>query len=285
MIRTWSRWHTLVAGLALIVGTNAVVLAGIAYNRSGEPMALLRLSERELRAPGSWGFESENSGLALGLVWRVASGEENDHGFGWYGSRVTWLDRRKLVELGFDVSVPAQHPDADRHYERQLPREALIVMELDGPAYQVALKRAEERAARPKATRDDQTRLASERDQYSRLFLVDAGHHYDALRARYPDKSRYAIVRGKVSVRHWTTRNAADLHGGVSELSVSALNVPVELREVLGRSSGAYTATVAFGQRLEPWFTAAQKSGSNPESKVYFPLRATVSKSSSAPSM
>jgi hypothetical protein len=265
MIGRWSRWHTLICGLALIVVTNIVVLAGVAHNRSGEPTALLQISDRELRAPGSWGFESENSGLALGLSWRVASEEADDHGLPGYLGRSTWLDRRKLAELGFDVSVPADQPRAERHYERQLPREVLIVMELNGPAYQSALRRAAELAARPGATRGDASRLVSERETFTRLFLVDAGLDYDSLHARYPDRSRYAIVRGKVRLDRWSAKDKAGLNGYVSELSVSALNVPVELREVLGRGASGYTATVAFGQRLEPWFAAARRSGADPK--------------------
>jgi hypothetical protein len=262
-----SRWHTLSVGLALIAVTNIVVLAGAAYNRSAEPTALLQISARELRAPGSWGFESENSGLALGLAWRMASRQDDDYGFTGYGARATWLDQRKLAELGFDVSVPLDQPRAERHYEKQLPREVLVVMELNGPAYRGALRRAAELAARPGATRADATRLDSEREKFSRLFLVDAGLDYDSLRARYPDKSAYAIVRGKVRLDPWSDKYKAALNGYVSELSVSALNVPVELRAVLGRDTSGYTATVAFGQRLEPWFVAARKSGSDPDSK------------------
>ena len=42
----WSRMHTTIAGVGLIVVVNAVALLGAAYNRSGEPESVLRLSER-----------------------------------------------------------------------------------------------------------------------------------------------------------------------------------------------------------------------------------------------
>jgi hypothetical protein len=267
MTLRWSRRHTLVAGLALILVTNAVVLAGAAYNRSGEPAAVLQLTERELRAPDSSGFESENSGFALGLAWRVTGRTEDDHGFGGYGGRAAWLDRSKLGELGFDVSLSVGHSHAKRHYGRQLPREVLLVMEMNGPAYQSALQRAEERTARPGATGYDGARLTSERERFSRLFIVDAGLDHDSLRARYPDKSRYAIVRGKVRVDPWYARNTSGLQGSVGALGVSALNVPIELRDVLGRGATGYTANVAFGRRLEPWFTTARKSEPDPATK------------------
>ncbi|MFL6653087.1 MAG: DUF4824 family protein, partial [Sulfurifustaceae bacterium] len=52
----WSRKRTLLAGIALIAATNAVALVGVAYNRSGEPSSVLKLTERELALPYSWGF-------------------------------------------------------------------------------------------------------------------------------------------------------------------------------------------------------------------------------------
>jgi len=68
---TWSRKHTLLAGLGLIALTNAIALSGVVYNRSGDPEATLRLTQRELRTPYRWYGNRENSGLALSLVWRV----------------------------------------------------------------------------------------------------------------------------------------------------------------------------------------------------------------------
>jgi hypothetical protein len=40
---------TLIAGSALILLTNAVVLSGAAYNRSGDAESQMRLSQRELQ--------------------------------------------------------------------------------------------------------------------------------------------------------------------------------------------------------------------------------------------
>ncbi|MEK7787846.1 MAG: DUF4824 family protein, partial [Chloroflexota bacterium] len=39
----------MVAGIALILTTNVVVLAGVAYNHSGDAESVLKLSQRELR--------------------------------------------------------------------------------------------------------------------------------------------------------------------------------------------------------------------------------------------
>ena len=45
-----------IAGLAIIIVTNIVALAGVAYNRSGEPDAVVELTERELGLPYRYGM-------------------------------------------------------------------------------------------------------------------------------------------------------------------------------------------------------------------------------------
>lgn len=56
----------LIAGLALILIANVYVLAGVAYNRSGDAAAALELTERELRIQR---MKKENTGLFLRLMW------------------------------------------------------------------------------------------------------------------------------------------------------------------------------------------------------------------------
>lgn len=259
MKASWTRGRTLAAGLLLIVGTNAVVLGGVTHNRGGEPEAALSLTERELQPPGARGFRSENSGLDLRLQWRLppTRAEASDHGHGGYGGGASWLDRAKLAELGFDMSVPPDRRGAERHYARQLAREVLIVLELDGPAHRAAIERARERASRDKATKADAELLAAEIERHSRLFAVDAGVEREALRARYPDRARYAIAPGKVRLGYWGAGGQRAPTGYVSGLSVAALNVPLEMRDIVKRG-GRYAVTVAFGRRLEPWLEAAR---------------------------
>ena len=264
----WSRRHTLALGAALIVATNAVALLGVAYNRSGTPESELRLSQRELRPPFQWGLQRENSGLSLTLVWQA--GEP-------YGSTVAWLDRAKLSELGFDVAQPAKTPANRRRYERLRSKEVYLVLELGGPAYQAALDAARERAEKRKAealahpgdaklkTQADfsETQLFHEEHEASRLFAIDAGLDAGALRAKYADRSRYAIVRGRV--RPALEGNGARVGGYVSAVINDSVNVPLDMRKtfegVPPRSYGfgqryagpEIEATVAFGKRFEPW--------------------------------
>ena len=230
----WKRSYTLAAGIALIVATNAVVLAGVAYNRSGTPESVLRLTERELSFPYSWGFEEENSGIALRLNWRV----RND-----------WLDRPKLASLGFDVSEPALIRG------RQLPRDAYLVIELDGPAYQAQLAEAEA-LARRKPEEWPLRALRNEKERNSRLFVVDADLDPEALRKKYPERSQYAVVTGSVAVPHRSIHDAGPVLGSVADVNIVGVHVPVQFHGVI-RKDAAYLATVAFGRRLEPWLTGA----------------------------
>jgi hypothetical protein len=260
--------YTLATGLALILATNAIVLAGIAYNRTGEPEAQLQLTEREFSTPYSWGFGRENSGLDLQLQWRVLPVESAvrpgvlDYGYGGYDSGAGWLDQKKLVELGFDPSPPARAQE--RYYDdRALPRDVLLVLELDGPAYREALARAE-RNAKPDGS--SQRYIDDARNRHSRLFVVDAGLDRDALRAKFPDRARYAIVHGRIRLTWQSDRSATRVVGRVTELSVARLNVPLELRPVIAPAA-AFEATVPFGRRLEPWLAAAKARPNKPAAR------------------
>jgi uncharacterized protein DUF4824 len=280
-----SRPRTLWAGLLLLALTNAVALGGALWNRSGEPDATLRLSQRELQRVDPWYGNRENSGLSLHPAWRILPEDEAREPFYFinYGGGGTpaWLDRAKMESLGFDASrfVPHSEP-ARKRYEKQLPREVLLVLELDGPAYRRALERTGERAAlvlakpflpddksaeeRRKSARDG---LEWERSRSSRLFVVDAGLDADALRSRYPDRAHYAIVRGEV--KPWIASPKAERPAGyVSSVSVASINVPLRLRKVFADAQLSeygpgpktpFEALVAWGRRLEPWLVEAAR--------------------------
>jgi hypothetical protein len=277
----WSRRHSLIAGLALIALTNAVALGGAAYNRSGEPESVLRLTQRELQPPYFFG-RRENSGLALRLRWRVLQeGASDVDSYSWggtgEGASPPWLDREKMASLGFDVALADTELDKPRSFRRQLPRDVLLVLEFDGPAYQRSLVNAAEFAARlEKKNLAESSKLAvqvveRERNANSRIFVVDAGLDRAALRTKYGDRSKYAIVGGQVRPA-WRSARVPKSHAGyVDALNVGAVNVPLEFRDAFegaspdiefvqtSTSKVRYEATVAFGKRLEPWITAAAR--------------------------
>ena len=184
-MKTLSSSRTLFAlGFVLLVVTNLVVLAGVLSNRSGEPEALMTLTERELPLP--FRLYKENSGLALRIAWRApgnSTGEYFDRG------NPGWLDAAKLKELGFKMEDTAGSTDKGNFSRPAIPKEVFIVLENNGEAYREAVQNAEADLAKKTAAQAANSgdkklhdalqraedRLQHERITKSRLFAVDAG--------------------------------------------------------------------------------------------------------------
>lgn len=221
--------------------------------------------------------------MALNLRWRVLTADAARSFYANHYGTPEWLDQAKLASLGFDVSRPSGARAAERRYQRLLPREALVVLELDGPAYRKALERAREHAKKEVASEaagsgGKQPKIPGqsaaefikrEETSNSRLFAVDAGPDAAALRAKYPDRTRYAIVRGKVRAQYHGGRGRDALWSGTIEgLDNVRVNVPNEFRRAIGsvpstawvgvaEDGPPFQVTVAFGKRFEPWVMAA----------------------------
>jgi hypothetical protein len=265
---------SLLIGVALILVTNAVVLGGVAYNRSGEPESTLRLTERELRIR-NWSWpENENSSIDLYLDWRVATADRcgNYSGSG-YSDRLR-LDAEALRRFGFDVSGDLGSEEVRRRLDNQPSRMAWFVLEQDGPAYQKALEHAIQwrDQTQAEATADAKehsvlesarTCLEEEQRSASRLFVVDLAPDKEGLRARYPDRRMYAIVRGSLNVHVVDWPGPRYVAARIHKIDVDAIRVPHTYRKIVeplveprthSRNPGPrYVTTVSFGQRLEPW--------------------------------
>lgn len=285
---SWTRVRYLSAGLVLIGLVNAIVLAGVAWNRQPPAESTLQLSERELGSTyGYW--HKDNNSLALRLDYRWPTQADDAYYLA--------ISAEKMAELGFRLPDELNEQTVSR-YRRQLDREALLVLELDGPAYQreVALVRAAHEHARRlhKSVPDSQElrdaaeraakALAYEQQRASRLLVVDVAGDQQALRTRYPDRQRYAIVRAIVEVQAnsvasgWTGEGADprpqsqrftwQLGGSANTPGLYSINLPHRWHATFDslpqqdERSGAddpsyqkrFTANVAFGRRLEPWF-------------------------------
>ena len=273
------------AGIALIVVTNALVLVGVARNRSGAPDSTLRLSQRELAPPFEWGMAKENSGLSLQILDRVAgerlapipaNADFTEYSYLYLGpGEPDWLDDARVAAMGIDVKWLRAHADA-RHGGAPTSKEVLFVLELDGPAYAAALAQARQRrdeeavtaAANPgkeefvrRAKYAADAALFAERHA-SRLFVVDAGLDRDALRAKYPDRRRHAVVRG---ILQPVAASIGRPVARIDRLSIDTVTVPHEFHGTLGpllaaektrprdQPRGEFEATVAWGSHLEPW--------------------------------
>lgn len=268
----WPR--TLIAGSALILLVNAVVLVGVAYNRSDDPESRLQLSQRELQH-GRWNEIKDNSGITLTLNWRIAPVRQNDSEPDLYAGswgNPAWLDKAKMAELGFDVVKLGSVSENGRRNKELQPKDVLLVLELNDQAYRQELKRAKENAERAKAlqagnpgaeefkqrVKNAEEHFQREQRDNSRLFVIDAGVDLQKLRATYTDRTRYAIIHGLI--RPGIAQGKGGRIGGyVNELHVQHINVPFKYRQVFDNAA-PYEVTVAFGKRLEPWIIGASRS-------------------------
>ncbi len=262
-----SSHKTLLVGITIITLVNIFFLAEVTYNRSGEPDSKLRLTQRELQLPPAWPGGIENSWLTL--RWRAPS-EDTTPGIFYTDGIPAWMDINKLESLGFDVADLSLR--STKRFLRLLSKEVFLVMEFDGPVFRQVLERARLQAIRAQAAyaanpnnknlerQADEAKnnaLREEREN-SRLFVVDAGLDKTSLRTKYPDRNRYAIIRGEVRPQRTVRGNDQQLTGNVS--SITQINVPTsflpafeQLPARSGISVARYEAELCFGKRLEPW--------------------------------
>lgn len=271
----WSNRHSLFAGLSLIVLVNAIVLAGVAWNRSEPADSRLQVSERELSHSYPY-WRQDNSGIALLLNYRWPNSKPNDYSY----DSLRQLSPEQMHALGF--KVPSELNDESvRHYRRQLDRDGLLVLEFNGPLYQQQLHRAREQLEKSRAdlaaVPDNKQLIEShklaretlqrEQTSASRLFVIDAGSDMANLRTRYPDRQRYAIVRGRFDTWAWHDDGRWQI-GGSAQVPVAAnIYLPQRWHALFAElprrpdtpgfpNSGGeklFNAELAFGQRLEPW--------------------------------
>ncbi len=270
----------LLYALALVLVVNGIVLAGVAYNRSGEPDAMVQLTERELPLET---HNRENSAVSLRLTLQ----RQHDD----LGGPFPWLDRRKLEQLGFNCRTPPDAPDAGSRYSRALPRRVWLVLEYEGAAWQAWLLQARQRLAEL-ARRDGKPEKESRSRDFeekqlrraivagSRLFAIDAANDPALLRKRYPDRQRCiitpALVRIQlISARDQEPRRPVRLAGYVQQLLGDSIQVPPDRRRLLASLAASgpessfdgspdspvtprYRVSLCYGRRHEPWVTAVQ---------------------------
>jgi hypothetical protein len=279
-------------GFALLLATNIVVLAGVAYNRSGEPDTRITLTERELMPLSSYSYE--NSGFSLWVIWRVLSSQEDDNYlyysrpsvYSGYGGHPAWLDSKKLDTLGFDTDEIFQRGDDPDYYKIPVSREAYIVLEYDGDAYQQALAYAQatvnkEKKALAAKPEDEELQervqkaerwLAFERIENSRLFAVDAGPDPELLRQQYSDRGRFIIARALVQAQYVDSCDETGVFGRIRQMHIDSIHVPLEFREQFDTilvprtvrpddppTPPRYAVDLAYGGRLEPWIESVRQ--------------------------
>jgi len=289
--------YGLIAAIGLIVLTNVIVLAGVAYNRSGEPDATVQLTERELLWQDNWVSESEDSGLYLTLRWHMPG--YYNYNYYWDRRRDTWLDQQKLAELGFDTSFPLEDKKASRYYSRQLPRQAYVVLEFNGDSYQNWLKEARKHIEEARQELSEEKKPEKKIDlgndirgilrkiiTRSHLFAIDGGQDPQILRKQYSDQSKYIITPAVFNIYLDFIPREKDqpkspqklyLNGSVNKISIPEIHVTSSYRSFfisdikthtkiylprdkpLSDLEPRYQVTLNYGRRYEPWIAGVEK--------------------------
>jgi len=268
------------AAVLLLLVTNAVVLSGVAYNRGGEPVGSIDLTERELTIVQTYSSADENSGTALSLRWQVPGGDEPPAYRYARGGSPEWLDAAKLSELGFTPAQLKCDREQYLHKWRSLTREVVLVLEYNGEAYRQALLSAEKkvnqlRESLGESAADD--KLAKKLEQYeksltrlkvaqTRLYVVDAGVDEQALAEKYAGGKQYLLLRGDIGLG-W---NDDAVTGRIERVYVQEVHVPLPYSQQLasltkGKRFYTYNAEpvppryqvqLDIGNRLEPWIAS-----------------------------
>jgi len=257
----------LIAGLTIIIVTNVVALAGVAYNRSGEPDAVVELTERELSMPYRYGMDDENTGLGLNINCRNCWSPD-------------WLNEEKLIELDFELQPLQEISEWRLDYDKTLPRKVYLVLEYNGAMHQRAVANAEKELAEKQVQlatdpnseefKDSveyaENELNNEQHHNSRLFAIDAGLDSTRLRNAYADTSQYILMQALIRPGwDYNEKEEKEWKGTITELLINTINIPLEHRAVFeplealeprydqDDKSPRYMVRVAFGKRSEPW--------------------------------
>ncbi len=279
------RRYGMMLAIILIVAVNVVVLAGVVYNRSGEPLATITLTEREIPLTSYRSYsDRENTGLSLWLDW--------SNGFSYPGKvyyanalhgnhKTEWFNKEKLQSIGYDCSLSVKDPNAEIHYRKMRSRKTFAVLEYDGPAWNAWLADMQLRLGE-----DEKEAFQQQSQTLSRLFIIDVGNDSTALRQRYNEKHRYLIIPVTVRLNFFSNRRDSPderkavpyMEGQIVELLADTIYVPKLYRAILEkllnddqrkpddyaqyetRKRGpAYEVTLHVGKRHEPWIAAIRE--------------------------
>jgi hypothetical protein len=215
---------------ALVVAANAAAWMAAARNQAGEAEAALVLTERELRLPPR---QADNTALTLSLVFEPPRRQPREE-----VREPGWFDRAKLESIGFDCRKPVT-PEHAEYYRTRIPRSVFAALEY------------------------------REIDSLeTHLRPIDAHTDARALRERYSDRARVAIVEATAGLRYVANEHQAPfVMGAITAVVPGEIHVPREWRGLLTplqqpeqrvrawpppATPPRFRATVAWGSRLEP---------------------------------
>lgn len=248
------RRYGMIIAICLLVVVNAVVLAGIAYNRSGSPAATITLTERELPLISYYSYtDRENTGLSLHLDWStgdlfpglISIWKHRD------SEKTEWFDKAKLEAIGFECKLPLDDPGAELHYQKMLPRKTYAVLEYEGAAWEAWL--ADSRAYLAKTEiqiqkgPNPEEQLKKAREDFdrevrthTRLFIIDVANDPATLRMKYGKQNRFLIFPAIARLEYFSSymksdkkKEPARIMGAVADILTDTIYVPKEHRDIL----------------------------------------------------
>ena len=265
-----SSYKLTIIAAAFLVIANIIVLAGVAYNRSGEPIASLKLTERELALPYRSRSNTENSGLALRLKWNVLSSNAFDGDYRRYNQEShripTWLTQDKMKALGIDVErIKADKENRNYGFVKLNTTEVIIVLEYDGDTYQSIVKAAEKDIQHyrnavtvnpydidfKKRLERVEKSLKELKTSDSRLIAIDAGLNLQTLKQKYNDSSKYLMLRGEV-YPYWRGQT---LMAKVKQIFNDKVHIPLPYSKKIKEITGNDVVSKRYSSKgLEPRF-------------------------------
>jgi len=243
---------SLIAAGGIVVLANVLALAHAARNRAGTD-AEITLRQREARY-FAHAASAEDSGVSLSLAWTDLAN------YAWVAPNdeaVNWLNRDRLMALGFDCSMDPRNPDSALFYQRQRPRSGFVALEYEGPAWRRWLELEQARA---------QQKGGIGAEDVSHLVPIDADRDAAKLRVRHPDRSSVIVTPAVIAIRtNWYPGAKVEPKGGwrlsgyLQELP-SWIHVPQPFSEAFRAHPASYRVRVRWGALLEPWITGVDTS-------------------------
>jgi hypothetical protein len=198
----------------LLVVIAFIALAG--YNRSGEPLVRMTLTEGELPLSGRSTTVDRDPGVELRFAYAPRSEPLDAR---------NWLTDERLRQIGFAFNVLPSAPEAADTYSRALPRIAWVAFEYDGEAWK-QIERQRQLAAK------EPTPYGGQYVPWSRLVPVDVAPDARTLISRYPQG--HLILRASIGLRYLPPDQKGPLVSGyIRDLIPSTVHVPREFRDLL----------------------------------------------------
>jgi len=236
---------SLILAIAVILASNGIALIETTHNHAGNPVQTIQLTERELPILNA---DQENTGVDLNISWSQFSSP----------SAGLVLNRQRLEAAGFTFSAP---PSEASKGVAILPRVAYVALEYEGQKWK------DWQASKQRI--DDQVIINGKQTLETHLFVVDASRSMSELRSRYPDQSKFLIVRAVVMAQTQAVKDSPAgvvtsyrYYGRVMQIMPNVIHVPLPYSRLISslkprtEREPRYTVTLSYGTSLEPWVSA-----------------------------